>query len=182
MKLNSHIIKFLLGLCVIILVIGLLSYLEPEDIISKLGIENTYLAIFAFAIFGGVSAFSAAGFYGTLFYFAHSGMNPFILAGFSAFGVLIGDFIFWYIGVEGRKLIKNEENTYAIRLSGWLKQKPRWFVPIIIYAYTGLSPFPGDILMLALAFTGYRPRDIIIPTFFGNYTLALIITSSAYYF
>jgi len=179
MKLNHHILRLILAILILVSIITLLSYIGPSRIIGILGLENVYLTVFILAIIGGVSAFTAAGFYAALFSFALGGANPFILAAFSALGVLIGDFIFWYLGVEGRKAAEREYNSYLLRFSAWLGSKPKWLAPVIIYAYTGLTPFPGDFLMFVLAFLKYRFRQILVPTLLGNYTLALIVSMSA---
>lgn len=160
-------------------VIFVLTRIGPERIIDFLGFDNVYLAVFIFAIVGGVSAFSAAGFYAFLFSLALGGANPFVLALFSAPGVLIGDFIFWYLGVEGRRVVESGYNDYLEKFMVWLNKKPTWFVPVIIYAYTGFTPFPGDFLMFALAITKHKFREIFVPTLLGNYTLAVIVTMSA---
>ena len=171
-----HIIKFILALLVLVGVASLLVYVGPEKIIDLLGLENVYLTVFVLGIIGGVSTFSAAGFYATIFSLALGGANPFILALFSAPGVLIGDYIFWYIGVQGRQAINEEYNSYLLKFSSWLRRKPKWFTPVVVYIYTGFTPFPGDFLMFTLAVLNYKFRQIFIPTLLGNYTLALLVS------
>src|SRR3989338_1224106 len=172
----KHTLKFITALLVLVAVIALLSYVGPEKLVDLLVLENVYLIVFVLGIIGGVSAFSAAGFYATLFSFALGGADPFILALFSAPGVLIGDFIFWYIGIQGRQIINEEYNSYLLKFSSWLKGKPKWFTPIAVYVYTGFTPFPGDFLMLTLAVLNYKFSQIFIPTLLGNYTLALLVS------
>lgn len=182
MKYNHHVTKFLLALCVIMLVVTALSYIEPAKIIESIGIQNSYLIVFVLAIIGGVSALTAAGFYATLFSLALGGANPLVLAAFSAPGVLIGDYIFWYLGVEGRKAVEQEYSHHLIKFSSWLSQKPKWFASVIIYIYTGLTPLPGDFLMFALALLNYRFKQIFVPTLLGNYTLAVLVSSFGSFF
>ncbi len=178
---SRHIIKFILVLCIVAGIVFILSYIGPKRIVGILGIENVYITVFILAIIGGVSALTAAGFYATVFSLALGGANPFILAAFSAPGVLIGDFIFWYLGMEGRKAVEAGYGNYLLKFSAWLSSKPKWLAPIVIYVYTGLTPFPGDFLMFALAFLKYRFKQILIPTLLGNYTLALIVSLSGLY-
>lgn len=180
-SLHWHIIKFSALLLIFVGVVSFLSYIEPARIIASFGERNIYFAVFVLAIIGGVSALSAAGFYATLFSLALGGANPFILAAFSAPGVLIGDWMFWYLGVEGKSVLKDEYGVLVNKLSLRLAKKPKWLVSLVIYTYTGLSPFPGDFLMATLAILGYRFKQIFIPTILGNYTLALIVSLSAKY-
>lgn len=173
--------KFFLTLLFIASVITLLSLVEPAAIIEKIGAKNVYIVTFLFAIFGGVSAFTATTFYATLFTLALGGANPFILAAFSALGVLLGDFVFWFFGVQGRELASEAIGRPLERFADWLRKKPKLVVQIIIYLYTGFSPLPGDFLMFTLAVLKYRFRDIVLPTLLGNYTLALLVSLSAIY-
>src|SRR3989338_4128410 len=171
-----QVLKFIVALLILVAVISFLSYIGPEKLVDLLGLENVYLTVFVLGIIGGVSAFSAAGFYATLFSFVLGGAYPFILALFSAPGVLIGDFVFWYLGVRGREFLNGEYNSYLLKFSSWLGRKPKWFTPIVVYVYTWFSPFPGDFLMLTLAVLNYKFRQIFIPTLLGNYTLALLVS------
>ena len=178
-RFSSHILRFILAVLVLVGVIGLLSYIGPARIVENLGFENVYLTVFVLAIVGGVSALTAAGFYATVFSLALGGANPFILALFSAPGVLLGDLIFWYLGVEGRRIIENGYGGYLSKFTSWLKTRPKWFTPVVVYVYTGFTPFPGDFLMFALALIKYKFKQIFIPTLLGNYTLALIVSAMA---
>lgn len=173
---NKQVLNFLVALFVIISVITILTYIGPSRIIDIIGIKNVYISVFILGIIGGVSALSAAGFYATLFSLSVGGANPFILAAFSAPGVLLGDFLFWYLGLRGKEVIDIKYGKYLSKLSTWLNKKPKWFMPIMIYVYTGFTPFPGDFLMFLLAFMNYHFKQIFIPTLLGNYTLALMVS------
>src|SRR3989338_1293702 len=63
----------------------------------------------------------------------------------------------------------------------WLLTKPRWFIPVGVYIYTGFLPLPGEFLMVLLALLGISFKRVLIPTLLGNFTLALIVSSSAVY-
>ena len=156
-------------------------FLDPERVILELGIRNVYAITFFLAIVGSVSAFTAAGYYSTLFAFALGGANPFILALISAPGVLIGDLVFWYFGWSGKPIAEAVYRKPLRSILLWVERQPRSLIPIAVYVYTGLTPFPGDLLMISLAVIGYPLRKILIPTILGNFTLALIVSLSATY-
>jgi len=158
-----------------------LFYVHPATIILAIGVKNIYIATFLLAIIGGVSAFTATSFYAALFAFALGGANPFLLALFSAPGVLIGDLIFWYLGHKGKAIVKPAIGRIIEKLSSWLLTKPRWLIPIGVYIYTGFLPLPGEFLMVTLALLGISFKRVLIPTLLGNFTLALIVSSSAVY-
>jgi len=156
-------------------------FLNPGRVIVELGIRNVYIITFFLAIIGGVSAFTAAGYYSTLFALALGGANPVILAPISALGVLIGDLLFWYLGRAGKPIAETAFSKSLRSTLLWMERQPRSFIPIAVYAYTALTPLPGDLLMVSFAIIGYPLRKILIPIFFGNFTLALIISLSAVY-
>jgi len=158
-----------------------LFYVHPARIILAIGVNNIYIATFLLAIIGGVSAFTATSFYAALFAFALGGANPFLLALFSAPGVLMGDLIFWYLGHKGKAIVKPAIWRVTEKLSSWLLTKPRWFIPVGVYIYTGFLPLPGEFLMVLLALLGISFKRVLIPTLLGNFTLALIVSSSAVY-
>src|SRR3989344_5240687 len=158
-----------------------LFYVHPARIILAIGVNNIYIATFLLAIIGGVSAFTATSFYTALFAFALGGANLFLLALFSAPGVLIGDLIFWYLGYKGKAVVKPVIGRIIEKLSSWLLTKPRWLIPIGVYIYTGFLPLPGEFLMVLLALLGISFKRVLIPTILGNFTLALIVSSSAVY-
>jgi len=169
---------------VVFIITGLtifLFYIHPAKIILAIGVNNIYIATFLLAIIGGVSAFTATSFYAALFAFALGGANPFLLALFSAPGVLIGDLIFWYLGYKGKAVVKPAIGRIIEKLSSWLLTKPRWLIPIGVYIYTGFLPLPGEFLMVLLALLGISFKRVLIPTILGNFTLALIVSSSAVY-
>lgn len=179
---KNYLLKSILIVLIFIAVVATLSYVKAEKIVDILGVSNVYLIVFIFAIIGGVSAFSASSFYATVFSLASTGVNPFMLALFSAPGVLIGDYIFWYIGSSGREAVRVKYNDkFNHKFLLWLNERPKWLVSVVIYIYTGLTPFPGDLLMFILAFMGYKFKQIWIPTLLGNYTLALIVSLLAIY-
>ena len=169
---------------VVFIITGLtifLFYIHPAKIILAIGVNNIYIATFLLAIIGGGSAFSATSFFAALFAFALGGANPFLLALFSAPGVLIGDLIFWYLGYKGKAVVKPAIGRIIEKLSSWLLTKPRWLIPIGVYIYTGFLPLPGEFLMVLLALLGISFKRVLIPTILGNFTLALIVSSSAVY-
>ncbi len=169
---------------VLVLVVALAFvtiFLDPGQVVPELGVRNVYVLTFFLAALGGVSAFTAAGYYSTLFALALGGANPLILALLSAPGVLIGDLVFWYLGRAGKPIAEAVLSKPLRSILRFTERQPRPMIPIFVYIYTGLTPLPGDFLMISLAIIGYPLRKILIPILLGNFTLALIVSLSAAY-
>ncbi|MFK7779716.1 MAG: VTT domain-containing protein, partial [Candidatus Gracilibacteria bacterium] len=92
-------------------------------------------------------------------------------------GATIGDSIFFYMGLKLKECIfkKNNKNKYFKKIYKWITNRPRWIVFLIIYVYAGLTPFPGDLLVMALALAGYSFKKILLPLLLGNITLIIIL-------
>ena len=184
MRLSSFLSRHRHFFLIVFVIAGAISffiYVSPTEIVQWVGVKNIYIATFLFAIIGGVSALTATSFYATLFAFALGGANPFFLALISAPGVLIGDFLFWYLGHKGKAIVRPVIGRRIEGVSRWLSGKPRWAVPLGAYLYTGFIPLPGEFLMVTLALIGVPFSRVLIPTLLGNFTLALIVTLGAVY-
>lgn len=174
-------INFFAALLLILGVTIALWQVEPAGVVRAIGLQNVYLFTFLFGIIGGVSAFTATSFYLTVFMLALGGANPLLLALFSAPGVLIGDMVFWYAGHEGRPLAEHTFSKELHAFSERLRQMPRWFVPIVAYLYTSITPLPGDFLMIALGLIDFPIRRVLLPILLGNFTFALLVSLAAVY-
>jgi hypothetical protein len=159
----------------VIALMALLRLIDVGALVDRIGISNTYMLVFLFSIIGGTSAFTAVSFYATIFTLASAGISPLVIALFSAPGILIGDSLFWYLGVQGRGLAYEAFGKRLARIADYLSRKPKWFVHAFTFAYTGLTPLPGDILMASLAILGYRFKNMFMPILCGNFVLVFII-------
>lgn len=166
--------KFFVSFIFVIALMVLLRLIDVQTFVDRIGITNTYILVFLFSIIGGVSALTAASFYLAIFTLASTGVSPYVIALFSAPGILIGDLLFWYLGVQGRALAYEAFGRWLTRIADYLSKKPKMFINAFIFLYT-ITPMPGDILMSALAVLKYKFRDIFLSVLLGNYVLVLII-------
>lgn len=158
-----------------------LAFISPDEIIEIIGIENSYWVIFLVALLGGVSSFTSTSFFATFATFAAGGSNPFILAALGAIAMMIGDSLFFYLGVRGREALISKHEDKVKKLKDWLEERPEWMIPLIIYVYNGFTPLPADVLMIALALIKYPFKKIVVPMVLGHMTLLTTIGVLAYY-
>jgi len=159
----------------------LLFLIDPQTIVQKVGIKNSYLIIFFFAALGGVSTFTSTPFYATVLTFSAGGLNPVLISLSAVPGLVFGDYIFYFFGKKGKDVIRDYSRERFDKVVLSFKNKPKWLVRFITYIYTGLTPLPGDLLMLALAFTGYRFRDMLVFIMLGHFTFMLALSISGDY-
>lgn len=170
----------LIGVVLVILALFLVFwFVNPEEIVAALGVRNSYLVLFLIALLGGASSLTSSTYYAAIVTFALSGLHPGLIALVAGTALFIGDSVFYRVGMWGRDHISGRALRWVQRFSRYVEHKPRWFVQIIIYIYTGFSPFPADLLMITLSFVRFPYRSFIIPGFVGSITFAFLLARAA---
>ncbi|QSH39376.1 hypothetical protein JXR01_03710 [Candidatus Kaiserbacteria bacterium] len=152
----------------------LFYFASPQDIVSYIGTENSYLVAFLFAATGGLSAITGSALYGLLATFAAGGANPWLLGLTGGLGIFISDSIFFYLARKGRDIIPPQWSVWVLRIENVVQQCPKWLVLVLMYLYISFLPFPNDVLMIALVLGGYTYRTIVPVLFVGSITIALV--------
>ena len=155
--------------------VGIFSLVSPEEVVMMLGIENSYLIIGFMAIFGGVSSVTVAPFYAALTTFAAGGVDIILLGLVAGIGLAISDSVFYYFGTKGREMVSPEMQQREIKLSDWFEGKPEWLLPLLIFLWSGFTPFPNDIMTVSLAFLKYPYKKLIVPLLIGDITSSILI-------
>ena len=154
----------------------MLYLVGSRKIVGYLGVRNSYLLAFILAVLGGVSSFTAAPFYSTIITLAAGGVNIPILSLIAGTGLAVSDSFFFLFGKKGRQALSLKTKSHLDRLSDWLDSKSRWLMPAIIYFYSGLTPLPNDVLMIAVSLSGISYWKLIVPLLLGDIT-AVLFTS-----
>ncbi len=170
---NFHFNRFLAFISIIVFIVFwslLVYFIGPEEIIQKIGAENGYILIFLIALFGGVSTFTSPSYFAALITFAVGGLNPLFLGIFSGIGVAFGDALFFYLGVQARKVAFNRGGSKNIleRFAHWIEGRSQHSIPILIFFYSGFTPLPNDVLAISLAFANYSFKRFFIAVLLGN--------------
>lgn len=179
MSLNKNWKKFI-GIFVILSVLGIVLYvISPEKIVDELGVSNSLWVAFLVSLLGGVSTLTSASFFTVIGALAIGGVNPLYLAAAAAPGLFVGDIVFYYFGLRLRDVLEEKYKRQMNWLSNLINNRHHALVTVVVFLYTGFSPFPGDILMMALASAKYPLKKVIFPLVAGNFVLAWIIAYAA---
>lgn len=181
---RRHLITFTLvalaicGWTVGILVIG------PRELVEAIGVQNGYLLVFLVALFGGMSSLGGAIYVTSIITLASGGLNPVYLAAASGAGISIGDSIYYYLGWRGSHLLPQEGwlSSRIRRFSVWLEQQARWLRAAAIFGYTAFTPFPNDILTIALGITKQPYVLVITSLVLGNMVHTYLLASFGSFF
>lgn len=163
-------LTFLVFLWILTTWLIILNYFTPTQIVSHLGVNNSYLIFFLIAAIGGSSLITASSYYITLSVLAVGGLNPLILGFFGGLGVTIGDSLYFYLGSKGKEISPQNVNEKLKKISNLLGKSPRFFIPLFIYFYAVFAFLPNDIMTFLLGIVGYPYKKIFLPLVLGNIT------------
>jgi len=177
-KYNKKLIGFLILVVFLISLIVLLCFVNPEQIVNKIGVRNGYILAFVISFFGGFSAGGSVSFISLLIILVTGGMNPIYLGLVSGISLAIGDMIMFYAGSKGRELVKGKWDERIKKVANVFKKRKRLekMIPIIAYLYIGFTPLPNDVLILFLAAIEYPAKKMNRIIVLGDITFALMIT------
>lgn len=154
-----------------------LFFIDTEEIVRMLGINNVYALALIVAF---ISSFTGASFvYITvLIALVSGGVHPVYIAIPAGIGLMLGDMLLYYTVRKGRDLV-NEDWEYKIEsLANRIRNRKHFTIvfPIVAYFYSGFSPFPNNLLIVLLAAMRYSPVKAIIILLAGDTTFALLVT------
>lgn len=172
--LRRHYILFFVILFIIFLN-AFFFFVGPSNFVEKLGVHNTYLVILLIGIFGGVSSFTGPVFFSSMIAFAAGGANPWLLGLSGGLGLFVSDSIFYFLAHVGKKSVPPDLKIKILRIEKKLERFPNWVAFFITFLLLALTPFPNDILMIALAIGGYGYFRFFPYLLAGNITLSLLV-------
>jgi membrane protein YqaA with SNARE-associated domain len=177
MKIYKKIIAISIIVVFIAFLIAVVFFINPQELVAKIGVGNAYALLFIISFFGGFSAGGSATFISVLVTFVLAGLNPIYLGLTAGVSLAIGDMIMFYVGSKGRELVRNKWDKRIEKLSNAIKKR-KWLkklVPFIAYIYIGIIPLPNDILILFMAAIEYPRNKMNAIIFLGDLTFALMI-------
>jgi len=179
-KVLKRYLAFLIPLAFILFVIIMLKTFTPSEIVSRIGVNNSYIILFLISAIGGSSLATASSYYVIIPIFAIAGLNPWLLGLFGGLGVSLGDLFYFYLGSKGNEASSGELNYKLKKVHSVLERIPRGGIPFFVYLWA-LTPLPNDVMTFSLGITGYPFKRVIIPIILGNITITVILSYLAIY-
>ncbi|MBD3247404.1 hypothetical protein GF378_02175 [Candidatus Pacearchaeota archaeon] len=170
---------FSIILALVISLIIILFFVSPQEIVSMLGVSNAFAFTFLTSFFAGFSAWTSFSFVAVLITFTLGGLNFFYLGLISGAGLIIGDFLMFFLSSKARNIASSSSEKWEKRLRKLTKifqGKPRKLIPFLTFVYMGLTPFPNDLLIIFLALIKMPIKKLYIPIILGDLTYPLMIT------
>lgn len=93
-----------------------------------------------------------------------------------SFGMTIGDTMGFFIGRAGKTVLSGHMKNMMARLKKWKKKNSK--APLIFLAiYSTIAPFPNELVVLPLAFMGYRLSRVFPIILAGNIIFNTLVGS-----
>jgi hypothetical protein len=169
---------FFFVLAFLLAVALLFVFITPEEVVDYIGVKNTYLVAFLLAVFGGISTVTGVSFFLSVGAFSVGGANPFLLGLYGGLGIFISDSIFFFAARYGVEAFEEKIKPLSLWLISKMEKVSMGTVLLLVYVYIGFTPFPNDILMIALALMGVSFKRLAPVLLVGSIT---IVTLTAYF-
>jgi len=176
--------EIILAIIILLLIVWsiFIYYLSPDEIVTRVGIKNSYLLVIILGFLGGTSILFPFPYYLFVLTFAAGGSNPILLGVFSGLGVILGETTSYYVGYQGRIIFsgKFQRKLNQLAKSGE-KTKNAIGISLALFIYGACVPLPNDVLVIPFGVARYNYFKFIIPLGLGNIIFNIILAYSGIY-
>ena len=163
-----HLMKIILLVLVVVLALWVSGMVKDSDFVSSLIRKFGYGGIFLIAVVSGFNLVIPVPAISFLPVFLASGLNAFAVVATLAAGMTLADFIGYLLGKTGRHIALSVFERKVINKFEMFKKKLHWSPALALFLFASLVPFPNEIMVIPMAFLGYRSAYVLLPVFFGN--------------
>lgn len=185
---HGHFIRIVILIFVIALAFGVSGIVKDSEFVSGLVRQFGYAGIFLVAVVSGFNLVIPVPAISFLPVFLASGLNAFAVIVIIAAGMSLADFVGFLLGKTGRHIAQGvgsfKKDTQGVRsfkredltpsflkyLTPSNRADPfqNWSPALVLFLFASFIPLPNEVLVVPMAFLGYRFTYILLPVFFGN--------------
>ena len=156
----------ILFIAIALIVYFLARYAADNELVRSFAEQYGYLGIFGVSIFSGfnivvpipVSAFMPL--------FFSLGLNIIFVILVIAVGLTVADGVTYVLGLLGRRIVS--PNSKILKRLYMFRDKNKYMPLIVLALFASFAPLPNEVLIIPMAFMGYRARHVIPIVFVGN--------------
>ena len=170
-KKKALFVTILQGISVLLLIIGafyLARLAADSTLIQSIIQQFGYLGLFLIATISGFNLIVPVPAIALLPVFIESGLSPVITVVLIAIGMTLGDFLGFLIGDTGRKILESAASSKTVRTLKKLQEKNPRFPLIALLIWASAAPLPNEVIVIPIAFLGYRLRYVMPIVLVGN--------------
>jgi membrane protein YqaA with SNARE-associated domain len=164
--------KAVLQSVIVILLIGAaftLARIAADSSVIRTVIQNFgYVGLFIIAVVSGFNVIVPVPAIALLPVFAEAGLSLVWTVFIISIGMTVGDFLGFLIGDTGRKILETTASKKRVRSLQKLKEKNPRLPLIALFAWASAAPLPNELIVIPIAFLGYKLRNVMIIVLAGN--------------
>jgi len=143
------------------------SYAVDHDFLRVVVQKFGYVGVFFGAAVSGFNLIVPIPIITFLPFFVEIGLNFYVLIFLIAFGMTVGDSIGYLIGKTGRGVFYSKPSRLQKKIDS-LSSKHKLLPYIVLFFYAAFAPIPNEVLVIPMAFSGFRFRYMFISLLLGN--------------
>lgn len=151
----------------------LANYAKDSELLRDLAREYGYLGAFTGGVISGFNLAVPIPAIAFLPLFLESGLNLWIVILVLASGMTLADSVAYILGKKGRHITDNTQQRIIHKLEEVRTNHPRW--PLgFLFIFASLAPLPNEVIVIPMAFIGYKAKQVIPILILGNFTFNLL--------
>ncbi len=177
---NKKHLQFILKAIAIVIVIGFILYANRfaigNEAVIQFMIRFGYGGIFLASIASGFNLIIPIPIIGFFPLFLEAGFSSALLIIIISVGMVLGDVLGYIIGNAGKNLIEENKKQGRVytRLTK-LRDRHKVVPLFVLFLYASFVPLPNELIVIPMAFIGYRLRYMIIALLLGNIIFNLLV-------
>ena len=164
----KHLTHKIIGAVLIVLAIIWVNTFAAQDahIANFIG-QFGYGGVFGVAAISGFNIFLPIPVISFFPFFIEVGLDPVFTVIAVTAGMTVGDLLGFLIGNQGRDLVSHKSHKILDQVEK-LGDK-HWLWPLLLlFFYAGFVPLPNELLVIPMAFLGFKLRGMIVAMLLGN--------------
>lgn len=165
---RTFFLKVALLVCFMLFAIGIHQYVLTNDTIRNLVTQFGYAGMLVLGIISGFNIavpIPAISFYPL---FVSLGFSPVLVVAILSVGMLIADALGYAIGSAGRDVLLNQQGQTVVARLDRLHERHPAFPYVVLCIYAAGVPLPNELIVIPMAFAGYRFFPMAVMLFLGN--------------
>jgi len=164
----GHWAKIIFLVFIFALAFGVSGMVKDSDFVSDLIRRFGYGGIFLIAVVSGFNLVVPVPAISFLPIFLVSGLNTFAVIAVIAAGMTFADFMGFLLGKASRRIAMSDFERKVLNKFEKIKEKLNWSPALALFLFASLAPIPNELIVIPMAFLGYKFTYILLPVFLGN--------------
>lgn len=135
-----------------------------QDLVSEYG----YWAAFTLGVIGGLNLVVPVPAVAFLPVFLEAGMGLWPVVFIITAGMLLADSFAFLLGKTGRQFLISSKQKAVLKKLKLAEIKNSKLPYLILFLFASFAPFPNEVLVIPMAFLGYRLKYLILPLVSGT--------------